>query len=509
MKNYIKAAAALAFTFGIVGCNLDTEVSEYVSQQRHEELVVNPETRAQVARAATAKIYALFQEPYSDDSHDDFGLKAFQVATDMMCEDMVFLRPAWFWYDYQIDNRMQNYRRTRSTWGQFYEIIAKVNLNLETYFAQASTDPEVLAAKGEALALRGIAYFHLVNFYQHTYKGHESAPGVPLALKSTDQNLPRATVQEVYKQIIKDLTFAVENCRNTAVRTDVDRSVAAAYLAKVYAQMEDWPNVETYAKIAVQGGTDKVTEPARGWDVGQEDVLWGYDINTQNSSLWASYWSHMDHFLARGYAAGGATKLIYNYLYNQIPKTDSRRKLWINKEEYPGVATSMLRQTHNPDMKSMDDLDDLEQVKFVAGDAGMEQDYCFIRVQDPILLEIEALVEQNKLAEAQAELNAFVRKRNPEFEAPSTQDALRKEVRFQRRIELWGEGTNWFDMKRWKETVDRTKGYEAMDKDGKEVKVSSNHPASVQRKMATDAKEYLHQLPVKEINANPNLTQNP
>ena len=112
----------------------------------------------------------------------------------------------------------------------------------------------------------------------------------------------------------------------------------------------------------------------------------------------------MDHFLARGYAAGGRTKLIYNYLYNQIPKTDSRRKLWINKEEYPDVASSMLAQTHNSGMKSMDDLDDFEQVKFIAGEAGMEQDYCFIRVQDPILLEIEALVEQNKLADAQNEL---------------------------------------------------------------------------------------------------------
>ena len=507
MKNYIKVAAALAFTFGIVGCNLDPEVSEYETQQRHEELIANLETQAGVAKAATAKIYTLFQEPYS--THDDFGLKAFHIATDMMCEDVAYLRWNWFQFDYQIDNRMENYRRTRSTWGQFYEIIAKVNLNLETYFAQESADPGVLAAKGEALALRGIAYFHLVNFYQHTYKGHETALGVPLALKSTDQNLPRATVQEVYKQIIEDLTFAVKNCKNTGVRTDVDRAVAAAYLAKAYAQMEDWPNVETYAKIAAEGGTDKVTEPARGWDVGQEDILWGYDVNSQNSSLWASYWSHMDHFLARGYAAGGATKLIYNYLYNQIPKTDSRRKLWINKEEYPDVATSMIAQSHNSEMSSMEDLDEFEQVKFIAGEAGMEQDYCFIRVQDPILLEIEALVEQNKLAEAQTKLNAFVKKRNPAFQAPSTQDALRKEVRFQRRIELWGEGTNWFDMKRWKETIDRTNGYKVTGKDGKEVEIPSNHEASVQLKMATDAKEFLHQLPVKEINANPNLKQNP
>jgi len=62
MKNYIKVAAALAFTFGIVGCNLDPEVSEYETQQRHEELIANLETQAGVAKAATAKIYTLFQE---------------------------------------------------------------------------------------------------------------------------------------------------------------------------------------------------------------------------------------------------------------------------------------------------------------------------------------------------------------------------------------------------------------------------------------------------------------
>ncbi|MFR5269904.1 MAG: hypothetical protein ACLTGI_03405 [Hoylesella buccalis] len=52
-----------------------------------------------------------------------------------------------------------------------------------------------------------------------------------------------------------------------------------------------------YAKIAAEGGSDKVTEPARGWDIGQADILWGYDINSQNSTLWASYWSHMGPFL--------------------------------------------------------------------------------------------------------------------------------------------------------------------------------------------------------------------
>ncbi len=169
----------------------------------------------------------------------------------------------------------------------------------------------------------------------------------------------------------------------------------------------------------------------------------------------------------------------------------------------------MLAQTHNPEMKELDDLDNFEQVKFIAGEAAMEQDYCFIRVQDPILLEIEALVELGDLTNAQAKLTAFASKRNPEFKAPATQDELRKEVRFQRRIELWGEGTNWLDMKRWKETIDRTKGYTIKDKNGKDVQVESNHPASVRIKMATDDKDFLHRIPLREINANPNLKQNP
>lgn len=57
-------------------------------------------------------------------------------------------------------------------------------------------------------------------------------------------------MKEVYAQIIEDLKYAVDHCHNTGVRTDVDRAVAAAYLAKAYAQMEDWANVKTYAVIA-------------------------------------------------------------------------------------------------------------------------------------------------------------------------------------------------------------------------------------------------------------------
>ena len=64
-------------------------------------------------------------------------------------------------------------------------------------------------------------------------------------------------------------------------------------------------------------------------------------------------------------------------------------------------------------------------------------------------------------------------------------------------------------MKRWKETIDRTKGYTIKDKNGKDIQVVSNHKESARKVMRTDDKNFLHKLPIKEINANKNLVQNP
>ena len=194
--------------------------------------------------------------------------------------------------------------------------------------------------------------------------------------------------------------------------------------------------------------------------------------------------------MLRGYAASGHRKFIHNKLYEKIPATDSRKQLWVNLTDYPDVAERIKQKAINKEVE----LKDFDQMKFIAGEEGMEQDVCYIRVQDPILLEIEAQVEQNKLAEAATNLNTFVQRRDPTFVAASTQEELREQVRFQRRIELWFEGTNWFDMKRWKLTIDRNVP-------------ETNH--TVIFTVATDDPKFYHMLPISEIEANPNLKQNP
>lgn len=489
MKKYMKSLMALAIAISMTTCNLEPELTDYRNEQRHKEMVNDPVLNTKLAKAALANTYSVFQDSWS--SHDDAGLRAFQMATDMMCEDMLLASSTWFIYDYQLDNREANYRRTNSTWKMFYKIIANMNLHLETYFKESSTDADYIASKAEAQAIRGIAYFHLVNFYQHTYKGHEDKPGVPLILTSEGTKLPRAKVSEVYAQIIKDLTPCAENGYETNDHTDVDKFVAAAYLAKVYAQMEDWENMLKYARIAKDGGTDLISVPGRSWAVGQPDILWGYDVNTTTSTLWTCFWSHMDQYLGRGYAAGGGKKLIHNLLYEKIPQNDSRKKLWIDPVAFPDIANRLKAKALNGSLA----MDSCDQAKFIAGEEGFDQDLCFIRVQDPMLLEIEALIELNQLGEATSLLNDFVKKRNVDFVAPTTQEELRAEIRFQRRIELWGEGTNWLDMKRWKLPIDRTNP-------------RTNHTVTFKNLIRTDEPRFYHMLPRSEMDANDKLVQN-
>ncbi len=506
--NRLLIVGALSLVAVLPSCKksfLDVEPSEYLSEKQKNAEEKDPTVLDKSLDAQTKAVYqALYDSPV--DAHDGFGLKAIQFATDLICEDITFNQMAWFIYDYQNVNFEANYRRTKVVWKVFYNTIATSNRILDKYIGDKEVkDPVLLKKQATLLGLRGMAYFHLVNAYQLTYKGNEDKLGVPLVLKSSDKKLPRATVDEVYKQIVKDLTFSVENGDVTDVRTDFDRNVAAAYLSKVYAQMEDWANVEKYAQIAKTGGTDIITMPRRSWELtASPDVLFGFSVNDTNTGIYASFYSHTDLY-QRGYAGGlNGKKLIYDNLYAQIPETDSRKMLFINPDLFKKdktdeeVAKLKLYQALYDEVESkiVVPLEAYDQLKYANTSTGFTGDYSFLRVQDPILLEIEAKVELNKLAEAESLLNEFVQKRNPKFVASKTQEDLRKEVRLQRRLELWMEGTNFFDFKRWKEDCVRLKG--------------SNHIAMVGEtyNLGDKALKYVYKLPQGEIDSNPKLVQN-
>lgn len=82
--------------------------------------------------------------------------------------------------------------------------------------------------------------------------------------------------------------------------------------------------------------------------------------------------------------------------------------------------------------------------------------YPFMRAAEMCLTEAEAAYELGDEATAKACLMEINGKRIPGYTCDKSGTDLRDEIRLCRRIELWGEGFNWMDFKRWNLDIVRT-----------------------------------------------------
>jgi hypothetical protein len=117
----------------------------------------------------------------------------------------------------------------------------------------------------EARFVRAICYYYLAQYYARPYTdGNGDKLGLPLRLQaetsSTNNNLARATVAEVYAQILDDLNFAEQNLPAnygtgaTAQALNVTRAhvnTAIAFKTRVYLSMGQYSNVITEANKIV------------------------------------------------------------------------------------------------------------------------------------------------------------------------------------------------------------------------------------------------------------------
>ncbi len=89
------------------------------------------------------------------------------------------------------------------------------------------------------------------------------------------------------------------------------------------------------------------------------------------------------------------------------------------------------------------------QYKFLSKAQYGASTYPFMRASEMLLAEAEAAYHNNDVATAQSCLNELNSKRIEGYSCTKTGDALFKEIMVTRRIELWGEGQNFTDFKRW------------------------------------------------------------
>lgn len=409
-------------------------------------------------------------------------------------------------------------------WTEFYKVISKANIVIDNAAKAVSDETVANGYIGEAKFLRAYAYFMLVRWFG-------DVPIVDHAITSISQSDlifgERKPVEEVYDLIVSDLEFAEANLTDKwdgANMGRVNKGVAKAMLGKVYLTMAGKPLSKTeYFQKAV----DKLSEV-----VGANEATYGFALldnfsdvfsldNERNPELLLSF-SHytsstnsggsiLPFFLGpNGMSGESQDCLTYTYAFYQLYEPNDMRRDFTLPTRYVDTRNgdSIIFDPQYPGYwdKTQHKSYSIQRSGIAWGKYGREGwpgvpwgyncDQIHMRFSDVLLLLAEALNETNHPGEALLHLNR-VRKRAgaSELNIASVAD-LRQAIRKERLLELVGEYTTVFDIRRWGTLQEEMN---AMSPDQVFNKDLSTY----------DPKFELYPIPQREIDANPSLTQNP
>lgn len=421
------------------------------------------------------------------------------IDMDVLGEDLVFPTRGngWFVSTMQwLDHRNENSWTAYFEFQFYYDIITNANMIIANIDNAIGPDSDKKAIKGEALAYRGWAYFQMIQLYGERYVkgGANNGLGLSLVLVPTKERIARSTVEEVYTQIIKDLTDAITNLTGVAARTNashINVNVAKGFRARVAMAMQDYPTAAQFANEARQGFTlMSSTQYLSGFnDYKNPEWIWGLHQVQDQTTYFYSFFAYMSaNFNSSNIRS--APKCINSLLYSTISPTDVRAKLWdptgSNTAEFPTPPGG----SRYPYMHR----------KFIApsGSGSSIGDVPLMRAAEMYLIEAEALARQGgKDAAAAQALYTLAVKRDPSYVlSTNTGQALIDEIMLQRRVELWGEGFRFTDLKRLNMPLDRT---------------GANVDANVAGVMTVPAGGNIWQflIPRDELDANDASVQNP
>ena len=282
---------------------------------------------------------------------------------------------------------------------------------------------------------------------------------------------PRATHKQMFDFILSDLDKAEANIDKLDANTkDVPHlDVVYGLKARLYLWDGQYEKAAEYARKAIEAHNGSPLTAAQ-WN----DPITGF--NSPNNGSWMlsatanketlgsrynlSNWTGwMSSETQYGYAGGGGVFVrIDRSLYDKIADTDFR------KLSFKAPAGHALEgKTTFIDAAIGKELDPYTTVKFRPGQGnisthtiGSTCSYPLMRVEEMYLIEAEAAAHTDG-AKGAALLNTFMKTyRDANYNCTlSSSDEVVQEVVLQKRIELWGEGRTFFDIKRLNMSVTR------------------------------------------------------
>ncbi len=440
-------------------------------------------------------------------SQSGFGQGSMMIHIDMLGEDLVksTLGNGWYNNAYRwIDHRTENFNLPDFAFRFYYRLITNVNLIVNNIDGATGPVADKNELKAQALAYRAFAYHYLVQLYGERYVAgaNNSQLGVPIILDTQLEGQPRATVEEVYAQINQDLDDAIlafadasprgasANNPDLSAKTNLNINVARGLKARVALTQGLW-QVAIDNAIAARTGYPLMSKAAYtdGFNnLSNEEWIWGARTIQDEQGFFATFMAYMSHNFSSTYTRTGPHAIL-NVLYDAFPDTDVRKE---------NFALTGLTADEKPTAGSLSVP--YQSRKFTAANPGLSLgDVVYMRSSEMYLIEAEAKAhfgQDGPAAQALFELNT-VRDDDYTLSANTGQDLI-DEILLYRRLELWGEGFRFLDLKRLNLPLDRLSGV-------------SNHPPAVAQIFEVPAGDIQWQflIPLNELNANPNMEQNP
>ncbi len=417
--------------------------------------------------------------------HQTFGQKSIDIATDILAGDVALTNAGYGYWSAEAQGTCstQGAGRTAQIWGDNFLIIANANNIIRMLNKAESMSLTDSLALAEAKTIRAYCYFNLAHFFSPAQKDEshsspyvdldpnfnlkENYPTCPIYTGADEEYneenilVPRllSGVSEVYSFVINDLEDAIALFAEVELKgasreskLSVDGDVAKVLLSYAYLQLARYTeDVELYTKsyenaIDVINGGKYTMLPyseltTNGFnDVSNKSWMWGLDVTRENSTGLASFFGQMD-IHTYSYAAAGGILGIDKNLYEEIPTTDKRRD-WFN----PNISYCPENKFFDPEKFNPYLNGTLDGV-----DRDWLNDAVYMRVEEAYLLAAEAAFRAGNTAEAQNVLGTFLEQRDPTVAAEvkaGTAD-LEKQLYYNWRVEMWGEGRALMTFKRF------------------------------------------------------------
>lgn len=502
---YKSLAAALVATPLLTGCIEESVPTTVITT---EQLQSSPKAVEALVWAMTGhmnNILTLGSSSY----HFDWGYPSMMHIRDVMTEDMYVPDAGGYnWFASWSSNAYSlgpDYLVCQYSWNYYYEQILTLNNVMKNVSREAADEnPEMAFYLACGLTYRTYVYLDMARLYEflptefNSGTSPEGKPILGLTIPWIDENTteeemrnnPRISHDEMFAHLEADLNEALkyfDKGISSADKTLPSKAVAYGLLARLYlwdasykAEVDQdadgaansYTEAANYARTAINtSGATPLTQAewldtSRGFN-DSSFSSWMFagqyvtEDNAVQSSLlnWVSFCVNENDF---GYASpdAGASPQIGASLYKRINDRDFRKLAFVPPsgsglaDRIPYIDAAWAAENLTEPYTS---------IKFRPGSGNMTDfliacvvAYPLMRVEEMYFIEAEATAHNNPAAGKQLLIDFMRNHRYSSYTTRVTdEESVVEEIIFQKRIEFFGEGLSFFDIKRLNYSTER------------------------------------------------------